>query len=194
MLKRTILDPNITNSTILLRDLLFSEIYPTFSLGRPIVILCIGTDRSTGDSLGPLVGYKLVGLLGHKINLYGSLQYPVHAKNLNEVLININNTYKDPFIIAIDACLGSIQNVGKLIIDKKPLKPGSAMEKELPPVGDMSITGVVNISGGMEFILLQNTRLFTVMSLADSISRGIYYCLLKIYNLNNKSDDFIFNS
>ena len=24
-----------------------------------VVILCIGTDRSTGDSLGPLIGYKL---------------------------------------------------------------------------------------------------------------------------------------
>lgn len=24
-----------------------------------ILFLCIGTDRSTGDSLGPLIGYKL---------------------------------------------------------------------------------------------------------------------------------------
>ena len=24
-----------------------------------VVFLCIGTDRSTGDSLGPLIGYKL---------------------------------------------------------------------------------------------------------------------------------------
>ena len=27
--------------------------------GQPIVVMCIGSDRSTGDSLGPLVGYKL---------------------------------------------------------------------------------------------------------------------------------------
>ena len=26
---------------------------------RGVVFLCIGTDRSTGDSLGPLIGYKL---------------------------------------------------------------------------------------------------------------------------------------
>lgn len=24
-----------------------------------VIIICIGTDRSTGDSLGPIVGYKL---------------------------------------------------------------------------------------------------------------------------------------
>ena len=27
---------------------------------QPIIILCIGTDRSTGDSLGPLVGSFLL--------------------------------------------------------------------------------------------------------------------------------------
>ena len=26
---------------------------------KKLVFLCIGTDRSTGDSLGPLIGYKL---------------------------------------------------------------------------------------------------------------------------------------
>ena len=26
---------------------------------RGVVFLCIGTDRSTGDSLGPLIGHKL---------------------------------------------------------------------------------------------------------------------------------------
>ncbi|EKY29632.1 hypothetical protein HMPREF0216_00124 [Clostridium celatum DSM 1785] len=29
---------------------------------RPIIFLCIGTDRATGDSLGPLIGYKLKNL------------------------------------------------------------------------------------------------------------------------------------
>ena len=27
--------------------------------GQPVIVMCIGSDRSTGDSLGPLVGYKL---------------------------------------------------------------------------------------------------------------------------------------
>ena len=58
----------------------------------------------------------------------------------------------------------------------------------MPPVGDLSITGVVNISGNLEFIVLQNTRLFTVMSLADCIADGIKKCLNKI-SIDFYSDD-----
>ena len=32
---------------------------PIIDDNRDIIFLCIGTDRSTGDSLGPLIGYKL---------------------------------------------------------------------------------------------------------------------------------------
>jgi len=179
MLRKTILDPDSADSIFMLRDVLFTEIQPIIKQGRPIIVLCIGTDRSTGDSLGPLVGDKLKCLVRNKISLYGNLEFPVHAKNINDVLIDINTIYDNPFIIAVDACLGSLQNVGKVIVESKPLHPGSAMDKNLPSVGDISITGVVNISGSMEFMVLQNTRLYTVMYLAESISKGIYHCILK---------------
>ena len=29
---------------------------------RPLIFLCIGSDRATGDSLGPLVGHQLLTL------------------------------------------------------------------------------------------------------------------------------------
>lgn len=51
-----------------------------------IILLCIGTDRSTGDCLGPLVGYKLKALNTNDVFIYGTLQNPVHAKNLKDVL------------------------------------------------------------------------------------------------------------
>ena len=53
------------------------------------------------------------------------------------------------------------------------------MNKDLPKVGDLSITGIVNISGAFEFMVLQNTRLYTVMMLADAISKGLYHSVLK---------------
>ena len=49
----------------------------------------------------------------------------------------------------------------------------------------MSIKGVVNISGNLEFMLLQNTRLFVVMSLADSIAQGIEHFVMKSSKLNS---------
>jgi hypothetical protein len=41
---------------------------------RQIVFLCIGSDRATGDCLGPIVGYKLEKLQQHNIILYGTLE------------------------------------------------------------------------------------------------------------------------
>ena len=53
---------------------------------RPIIFVCIGTDRSTGDSLGPLVGYKLKYLSKNNIYIYGTLENPIHAKNMVDSL------------------------------------------------------------------------------------------------------------
>jgi len=179
MKEKFILDSRESNSIIKLRDILYEELNPIIKESRPIIFLCIGTDRSTGDSMGPLVGDKLKFLIRDKIYLYGNLEYPIHAKNLESTIKEINSEYINPFIVAIDACLGSIQNVGKIFIEKKPINPGSAMNKNLPSVGDLSITGIVNISGSLEFMVLQNTRLHVVMTLADVISKGIYHFILK---------------
>ena len=46
-----------------------------------IILVCIGTDRSTGDSLGPLTGSKLLEKNLEHFYIYGTLQHPVHAVN-----------------------------------------------------------------------------------------------------------------
>lgn len=43
----------------------------------------------------------------------------------------------------------------------------------------MYITGIVNFSGFMDYLILQNTRLSVVMKMADMISMGIRYVLWK---------------
>lgn len=187
MIERTIFNCEDSNSIFQIRDCLSKEIINILKNNREIIILCIGTDRSTGDSLGPLVGDKLKFLLRNKIILLGNLENPVHAKNISNALKKIKNSYSNPYIIAIDACLGSVQNVGNIIIESKPIFPGSAMNKNLPPVGDLSITGIVNVSGALEFMVLQNTRLFTVMKIADIISKGLYHSIIKTMGTINLS-------
>lgn len=192
MENKFVIDSREKGSIIQLRDILCNELYPVIKENRPIVFLCIGTDRSTGDSMGPLVGDKLKFLVRDKIHLYGNLEYPIHAKNLKDTINEINLQYTNPFIVAIDACLGNIQNIGKIFVERKPLNPGAAMNKDLPPVGNLSITGIVNISGTLEFMVLQNTRLHVVMMLADVISKGIYHFVLKTIGgrkLQNIKDD-----
>lgn len=138
-----------------------------------IVVLCIGTDRVTGDSLGPLVGYKLSKSSLNSVKVYGTLENPVHALNLDATTKEIYNTYSKPFIIAIDASLGTLNHLGYITLGKGPLTPGLGVKKTLLPVGDIFITGIVNVSGVLDNLVLQTTRLDTVMNLADCISLAI---------------------
>lgn len=148
---------------------------------RPIVFVCIGTDRSTGDSLGPLVGTLLEEKKLESFYVYGTLDEPVHAVNLADRLEEIKALHSDPYIIGIDACLGRNKNVGAIQVGQGPVKPGAGVNKELPPVGELHITGIVNVSGFMEFYVLQNTRLNLVMKMAKTIANGIYQAGL-LYN------------
>lgn len=141
---------------------------------RPIVFVCIGTDRSTGDSLGPLVGTLLEEKSISSFHVYGTLEDPIHAVNLEEKLNEIKKKHFNPFIIGIDACLGRLKSVGVIQIGDGPVKPGAGVNKDLPEVGDMHITGIVNVSGFMEFFVLQNTRLNLVLKMAKTIAEGIY--------------------
>lgn len=196
MEKKIMFDSSVTSSIFSLRDTLSEFLSPVVKSNKTIVLLCIGSDRSTGDSLGPLVGHKLKFLTRENLYIYGNLENPVHAKNLCETIEEIHRKFKNPYIIAIDACLGSIQNIGKVCVEEKPLSPGSAMNKNLPEVGNLSITGIVNISGSLEFMVLQNTRLYTVMQLAETISEGIYHSVLKTIGGKNieKSKKVLLNN
>ncbi|HCW04069.1 MAG TPA: spore protease YyaC [Clostridium sp.] len=189
---KAVIDSTEPKSPFQLRDILCEHIKTETRLGKDIIFLCIGTDRSTGDSLGPLVGEKLKFLSRENVSVYGNLQYPVHARNLIETIEKIHSTHNNPYIIAIDASLGSLHNVGKIFVEDKPLTPGAAMNKDLPKIGDLSVTGIVNISGSLEFMVLQNTRLYTVMLLADVISGGIYHSILKTIGGKKISSDQLF--
>ena len=141
------------------------------------VFLCIGSDRATGDSLGPLIGYKLEQHPNQSYFVYGTLEHPVHAKNLATVVEEIHSRHKHPYIIAIDASLGKQAHIGYYTLGIGSLKPGAGVGKDLISVGDVFITGIVNLSGLLDRMLLQTTRLHTVMSLADRIYLGIRYGL-----------------
>ena len=147
-----------------------------------LIILCIGTDRATGDSLGPITGHKLISSLDNKnVSVFGTLEKPVHAKNINQTLDFIQAAYEKPFIAAVDACLGKPESVGYITISEGPVNPGAGLSKSLPTVGNLSITGIVNIATGMDFTVLQNTRLHLVMKMAEVIHDGIYLSLENFY-------------
>jgi len=151
-----------------------------------LFIICIGTDRSTGDSLAPLVGSMLTEK-GYK-NVIGTIDDPVHAVNLDDKLKLIP---EGKTVLAIDAALGKLHNVGKLHFNKGSLSPGAGVGKELTNVGDFNIQGTVNVSGHMEFLVIQTTRLSLVMRMAKDIAFAIENAFTlpntnKVYRLPNR--------
>ena len=112
-----------------------------------VIFLCIGTDRSTGDSLGPLVGHKLRKCRLKKAAVIGTLDKPVHAMNLEVYAAYIRTHFPDHVIVAIDASVGSPDHVGFATLGKGALQPGLGVSKELMEVGDISITGIVGGPG-----------------------------------------------
>ena len=144
-----------------------------FPIDRELVWVCIGTDRVTGDSLGPFVGTMLTE--AGVPNVYGTIDHPVHALNLAETLERIKEAHPDACIVAIDACLGKAKSVGSMELRDGALEPGTGIGKVLPSVGDYHIVGVVNVGdfmvgSFMEYMVLKNTRLSLVIQMAKSIT------------------------
>ncbi len=144
-----------------------------------LVFLCIGTDRVIGDSFGPLIGYKLKTLFRDEENIkvFGTLDNIICMHNISNVINEINNTYQESFIIAVDAAFSKRNNIGKIVVSKNSLNVRSGFNKSNIYVGDMSIKGVVAKDFNnpkYNFKILQNTPLNFVMNMADLVANGIY--------------------
>ena len=150
-----------------------------------VLFICIGTDRCIGDAVGPIVGHLLTK---HNVPyaVYGTLEKPVHATNINTVLEKIKKKYPTSYIIAIDACIGS--ELGTIKIEENSIKPGRGLGKDLPAIGDLSIKAIV--SNSSSFLRLQNVRLNFVYNISNIISAGIILAAKKL-SLNNKNENVI---
>ena len=144
--------------------------------GRDVVFACIGTDRSTGDALGPLVGQRLLRLGFPASSVIGTLEEPLHALNLRDRLAPVMERPDRPLVVAVDAALGPSAGVGTVHLRGGGLLPGQGVGKDLPQVGELSVTATVNIqAGAMDVQILQSTRLFVVQELAEMIGVACWW-------------------
>lgn len=142
-------------------------------LGKLPVVLCIGSDRVTGDCLGPLVGQMLVER-NAKAFVYGTLSRPVTALNLVDAVELIRSRHAEKKVLAIDSSVGRACDIGRIRVSFGPIAPGSADGKLLPKVGDVSITATVT---DPQRTPLSSVRLGAVYRLAAQISSRILKCL-----------------
>ncbi len=138
-----------------------------------IIVLCIGTDANIADSLGPLVGTMLVEG-GSLLPIYGTLDQPIHARNLKSRLESIQKDHPGFLELAIDASVGKKEELGNIEIKNGGVHPGRALRKRLPQVGHISIIGKVEVFQGIRSVGQPGMgRLSMVYRMAQVIARGI---------------------
>lgn len=162
--------PSKTANTAVLDSQYLKKLLADFpAQSIPPVILCIGTDRIIGDCLGPLVGTMLCRAAGKDLTVYGTLQHTVHALNLHETISHIKKKHPDRIIVAVDASLGTYEHIGTVFVRPGCLRPGAGVCKDLPSIGDISITGIANSESSQPYLDLQTSRLATISAMADTI-------------------------
>lgn len=128
----------------------------------------VGSPRSSGDSLGPFVGWFLQRA-GFNGLFLGDMQNPITATNLMEKrdvahVLTWQNYGKRPYIVAVDAAVGD--EIGRMSLYDGPLL---ARKRQLPPVGHVHIMGAV--AKGYELLNVADVGLTVAM--AEVIARAL---------------------
>ena len=110
---------------------------------KETVVICIGSDKVSGDMLGPLVGSSLREEYHLPCPVYGAVGESVNGINLEEYLEMISSKHKGSRIIAVDAAVGNGADIGKIRLKKGGIKAGGALDRGGDKVGDVGIVGVV---------------------------------------------------
>ena len=148
---------------------------------KEIIILCIGSDRITGDSLG---SSDRSAAFQTSLEKYPYLRNIGYAGSCAESRIRTCRHQKKTSICADSrsGCLSRLSKTYRVYHRRyRPIHPGSGVHKSLPAVGDLHITGILNASGSFEHFLLQTTRLSFVVQMADTITDGILHTFSPVY-------------
>ena len=138
------------------------------------VIVCVGSDLSVGDSLGPVTGTKLVEKLrGQNVYVYGTLAKPITAHEVKYMSSFLQNTHPSSPVIAIDAAVGVAGDIGLIKLANHPLAPGSGANKRLNKIGDVSILGIVAEKSLFNYSLFSATRLNVIYKMSEIIAEGV---------------------
>lgn len=135
----------------------------------PVVVVCFGSPSIAGDSLGPEVGSLLRADPAFPAFVYGTLDRPVTGKNMGEWMSFVREVHSDALLLAIDACLGDKDNLGKISVRGDGVCPAAACGKK-KRFGDVGIIGVVGDKKGDPLAELMQADLDAVGALARKIA------------------------
>jgi putative sporulation protein YyaC len=120
--------------------------------------------------------------------IYGTLNYPVTAKEIEYAKKYLKVMHPNSPILAIDAAIGSPDDVGIIKVSNGGLYPGLGVDKNLGEIGDVSIIGIVAGKSNENYNLFNLTRLNIVYKMAEKIALGIRNYIDYISSISSLGD------
>ena len=137
---------------------------------KETVVLCVGSDKVSGDCLGPTVGSLLIEKYNVNAFVYGCIGRTVNSLNIAEYKDFLREKHPNAFIIAVDACLGSKNDVGKIKINDKGVAAGLAVGRKTGRIGDIGVLGIVSEISKDNLSALLSSPYSMVYELAEKVA------------------------
>ncbi len=107
-----------------------------------VVVMCIGTMKVIGDSVGPRVG-DILKADNIDCYVYGDSVGNINACKIDVYEQLLRACHAGDIVIAVDAALGEKGDVGKIKVVGNGLRPGKALGRSGNPIGDIGVLAVV---------------------------------------------------
>ena len=148
-----------------------------------IVFICIGSNKIVGDSIGPIVGNKLLKKNKLKnINVIGTTTEPVNYQNIDRLSQYIEERNKDSCIISIDSAMGGIKQIGQIYVNWGNLEIGKAINKKGICKSHINIKVAVARNKNNTFDnLYELSKVKT--EYIEELSENISECILNVVNI-----------
>ncbi len=87
---------------------------------EPVTLVCVGSDRSTGDRSARWWGRAFPGWRRRGSPCTAPWSAPSTRPTCAERLPDLRRQGKDRLVVAVDACLGRAENVGTVCVSRAP--------------------------------------------------------------------------
>lgn len=136
--------------------------------------VCIGTNRIISDSFGPRVGKKLkqVFYKNENINVYGTMENPIHLKNVEYFLKKMENKNQ---IILIDSAIGRKEDIGNTYVNRGGMEIGKAFNHSIYIPANINIKTVI---GAKEY--MPNYSIYKIEQIANKVAYKIVQIVFEL--------------
>ena len=136
-----------------------------------VLFLCIGSEKISGDAVGPIVGSLLRDKYKLPYPVIGTEEHPVNGINFKEYQKVIKDRFPFHRIIAIDSAVGD--ELWTLKIKEGGVRAGGALKPDGEKFGDIGILAVVGSKEGNVMHNLLSAPYDKVYAIAARIAKMI---------------------